>query len=40
MGLILNIMYNFKELENIDFPRVLVVRLEEFARLYRNLDAN
>ena len=31
---------HFKELENIDFPRVLVVRLEEFARLYRNLDAN
>ena len=31
---------HFKDLENIDFPRVLVVRLEEFARLYRNLDAN
>ena len=31
---------HFKELEYIDFPRVLVVRLEEFARLYRNLDAN
>ena len=31
---------HFKELENIDFPRVLVVRLEEFAKLYRNLGAN
>ena len=31
---------HFKEVEDIDFPRVIVVRLEEFARLYRNLDAN
>ena len=31
---------HFKELKNIEFPKVLVVRLEEFARLYRNLNAN
>lgn len=31
---------HFNELKNIEFPKVLVVRLEEFARLYRNLNAN
>ena len=39
-GFIVSDDKHFKDLENIDFPRVLVVRLEEFARLYRNLDAN
>ncbi len=31
---------HFKELENVDFPKVVVIRLEEFTRLYRNLNAN
>ena len=28
---------HFKELESIDFPKVVVVRLEEFAKLYLNI---
>lgn len=31
---------HFKELEHIDFPKVVVVRLEEFARLYKNINLN
>nr|WP_293546388.1 putative toxin-antitoxin system toxin component, PIN family [Prevotella sp.] len=31
---------HFKELENVKFPKVIVVRLEEFARMYRNIYAN
>ena len=31
---------HFKELESVNFPKVIVVRLEEFARVYRNIYAN
>lgn len=31
---------HFKELESVDFPKVTVIRLEEFAKLYRNINAN
>ena len=31
---------HFKELENVKFPKVIVVRLKEFARMYRNIYAN
>lgn len=31
---------HFKELESVNFPKVIVVRLEEFARMYRNIYAN
>lgn len=31
---------HFKELENVKFSKVIVVRLEEFARMYRNIYAN
>lgn len=31
---------HFKELEDINFPKVVVVRLKEFARLFKNLNAN
>ena len=30
---------HFKELESVNFPKVIVVRLEEFARMYRNIYA-
>ena len=30
----------FKELESVNFPKVIVVRLKEFARMYRNIYAN
>mgnify|MGYP002521616672 CR=1 FL=1 len=28
---------HFKELENVDFPKVLVVRLDEFAKRYKDI---
>lgn len=31
---------HFKELESVNFPKVIVVRLKEFARMYRNIYAN
>lgn len=31
---------HFKELEDAAFPKITVVRLEEFARLYRNLKGS
>lgn len=31
---------HFKELESVKFPKVIVVRLKEFARMYRNIYAN
>ena len=31
---------HFKELENVNFPKVIVVKLEEFARMFRNIHAN
>lgn len=31
---------HFKELESVNFPKVIVVRLKEFARMYRNTYAN
>lgn len=31
---------HFKELESVNFPKVIVVILEEFARMYRNIYAN
>lgn len=31
---------HFKQLETVDFPKVIVVRLDEFARLYKNISSN